>query len=202
MSRAEPDPRNADEWEGETFRDLDLGGGDLAGKAFRDCRFEHVRLAEARMSGATFEDCLLEDCDLTMARIAEAAFRGVAFHRCKLMGVDWTAVRGLVFRVEFEECNLSHATFAERKMPGVLFRECRIHDAAFAGVDLTGAVFTGSDLRGTRFVDTVLVEADLSEAVHYDVSPRQNRLHKTRFSREAALALVAELGVVVPRGSD
>ncbi len=199
MATTREDLLAGQDWEDETFSDLDLGGADLEDRSFRHCRFDQVRLAEARLRGCTFEDCEFEDCDLTMVRIASAAFRDVAFRRSKLMGVDWTDVRGLAFSPSFEECNLSHCTFADRKMPGTVFRGCRAHEASFAAVDLTKAVFTGTDLRGTRFIDTVLVEADLSEAVHYDISPQQNRLRNTKFSQEAALALVAGLGVVVPK---
>jgi fluoroquinolone resistance protein len=115
------------------------------------------------------------------------------------MGVDWTDVRGISFLVSFEACNLSHCTFADRKMPKTVFRECRAHEVSFSGVDLTKCVFAGTDLRDARFIDTVLVEADLSEAVNYDISPQQNRLRKTKFSQEAALELVAQLGIVVPK---
>ncbi|MDG2306220.1 MAG: pentapeptide repeat-containing protein [Candidatus Binatia bacterium] len=188
-----------DDFEDVTFRDLDLGGLNLVDKNFRECRFEQVRFAEARLSGCTFEDCDVEDCDLTMAKVGGVAFRGVAFRRSKLMGVDWTDVRGISFLVSFEGCNLSHCTFADRKMPKTVFRECRGHEVSFSAVDLTKCVFTGTDLRGARFIDTVLVEADLSGAVNYDISPQQNRLRKTKFSQEAALALVAQLGVVVPK---
>lgn len=188
-----------DDLDDVVFTDLDLGDTSLADKTFRDCRFVKVKLAEASLAGCTFEDCEFEDCDLTMAKVGGAAFRGVVFRRSKLMGVDWSDVRGIAFVVSFEECNLSHATFADRKMPETVFRECRAHEASFAGVDLSKCVFTGTDLRGARFIDTILVEADLSEAVHYDISPQQNRLRKTKFSQEAALALAAQLGVVVPK---
>ena len=76
--------------------------------------------------------------------------------------------------------------------------ECRIHEASFVGVDLSRADFRGSDLSGARFVETDLTDADLSEASGYDIAPRQNRLRRTKFSREAALQLVADLGVIVP----
>lgn len=199
MSDALPPPFDQTDLDDESFEDVDLSGAELRDRSFRDCRFIRVRLAEAVLAGSTFEDCEFEDCDLTMARVADAAFRDVAFLRCKLMGIDWTDVRGFAFTVSFEECNLSHATFSNRKMPETVFRECRAHETSFAGVDLTKAVFTGTDLRGARFIDTVLVEADLSEALHYDVSPQQNKLRKTKFSQAAALALARELGVIVPK---
>lgn len=186
------------DWQDATFSELEVSAVDLGGKSFQRCVFRKVRLAEANLRRCTFEECEFDGCDLTMAVIEGAAFREVAFLRSKLMGLDWTRVRGVAFVVSFTECNLSHCTFADRNMRETVFRECRAHDAVFAGVDLTRAVFTGTDLRGARFMDTILVEADLSEAVNYEISPQQNRLRKTKFSQEAALALVADLGVVVP----
>jgi fluoroquinolone resistance protein len=186
-------------FEDELFADLDCGGLDLGGKSFQQCVFSRVRLAEAKLEGCTFEDCELEDCDITMAHVDKAAFRDVRFRRCKLMGIDWTGVRGIAFVVSFEECTLSYGTFADQKMQGTLFRDCKAHEVAFMGVDLSKAVFHGTDLLGARFMDTVLVDADLSTAVHYHIAPQQNRLKRTKFSQEAALALAEELGVIVPR---
>lgn len=73
--------------------------------------------------------------------------------------------------------------------------DCEAHEASFAGVDLQGANFAGSVLRGARFVDTNLTKADLSTATNYLINPQDNR--DTKFSIEAALALVSELGVIV-----
>jgi uncharacterized protein YjbI with pentapeptide repeats len=188
-----------DEWEDAHFADLDCGGLDLAGKGFRQCRFERVRLAEANLEGCTFDDCEIEACDLTMARVDKAAFREVRFRRSKLMGIDWSGVRGIAFSVSFEGCTLSHSTFADLKMQGAVIRDCKAHEVAFMGVDLSKALFAGTDLHGARFMDTVLVDTDLSEAVNYSISPQQNRLRRTKFSEEAVLALASELGVIVPR---
>jgi fluoroquinolone resistance protein len=184
------------------FEDLDCGGLDLSGKSFRQCTFTAVRLAEAKLEGCTFEDCEIESCDATMARVEKAAFRDVRFRRCKLMGIDWTGERGISFVVSFEECTLSYGTFADQKMQGTLFRDCKAHEVSFMGVDLSKAVFHGTDLFGARFLDSVLVDADLSTAVHYHIAPQQNRLKRTKFSQDAALALAEELGVLVPRDDE
>jgi fluoroquinolone resistance protein len=190
---------DAEELEGLVFSEGDLDAVDLRGKYFRDCRFENLRLTEVVLTDCTFEDCVFESCDLTMANVRATAFHGVVFLRCKLMGIDWSDVRGLIFTVSFEGCNLTHATFAKRNLCGLVFRECRAHHTTFVEVDLRQAVFAGTDLEGARFLDTDLREADLSSARNYDIDPRGNRLKKTKFSQEAALALAAEMGVIVPR---
>ena len=84
-------------------------------------------------------------------------------------------------------CNVGHALAATRRVQ------------SGCGFNVGQAVFAGSDLQGTRFIATDLQEADLSDAKNYEINPTENRLKKTRFSQEAALDLVAELGVIVPR---
>jgi fluoroquinolone resistance protein len=188
----------ADELDGETIADLDGAGIDLSEKVFRRCRFERVRLAEAVCTAARFEDCTFAHADLTLLKVERAAFHDVRFDQTKLMGVDFSGVKRLAFSPTFEKCVLTYATFADLKMRGVRFVDCKANDASFAGVDLTEAVFAGTDLTNAKFIDTILVDADLSTSWGYRISPQQNRLQRTRFSEDAALALVEELGVIVP----
>jgi uncharacterized protein YjbI with pentapeptide repeats len=191
-------PLDRDDFDGETIADIDASGLDLAEKSFRRCRLERVRLTEASLRAATFEDCDVVQCDWTLAVVKNAAFRDVRFVQSKLMGVDWSSVKRLTFVVRFERCILTHASFVGNKLRGTRFVDCTATEANFVEVDLTEAVFAGTDLAGAKFIDTVLVDADLSEARNYSISPAQNRLRRTRFSEEAALGLVAELGVIVP----
>jgi len=186
------------EWDGETFEDLDCTGIELTDRVFQRCTFARVRLSEARLEATRFEDCRVVQCDLTMARVARAAFRNVEFTRTKLMGIDWSGVRRLAFAVGFEGCVLTYSSFTKNVMRGCRIVDCKANETSFVEVDLTGAVFTGTDLAGAKFIDSILVDADLSEATGYVIHPQQNRLRGTRFSEEAALALVGELGIVVP----
>ena len=186
-------------WDGATVEHLDCTGAAITEHEFRRCVFDRVRLVEADLGGSVFEDCELVQCDLTMAKVERTAFRGVRFRRCKLMGIDWSPVRSLVFTVTFEGCVLTHSSFVGNKMRGTRFLDCQATETTFVDVDLSEAVFTGSDLAGAKFIDTTLIDADLSTATNYAISPQQNRLKRTRFSEEAALALVSELGIVVPR---
>lgn len=198
MAEARQAILDQEDLENMVFSDQDLLGIDLRGKSFASCRFDNLRLTEVPLSDCTFEDCVFESCDLTMAKVSGAAFHEVLFQRSKLMGIDWTPVRGLIFTVTFDGCNLTHATFAQRKMCGTHFLDCKAHEVTFLSVDLSQAVFAGSDLLGARFIDTELNEADLSQARNYQINPQQNRLRKTRFSQEAAIALAGEMGVIVP----
>ena len=188
----------AEELDGETITDLDCTGADLSEKVFRRCRFERVRLVEAVCTAARFEDCAFAHSDLTLLKVERAAFHDVLFVQTKLMGIDFSGVRRLAFVPTFDGCVLTYATFAGLKMRGVRFVDCKADETSFAGVDLTEAVFSKTNLTNAKFIDTILVDADLSTSWGYGISPQQNKLQRTRFSQDAALALVEALGVIVP----
>ncbi len=185
------------DFEADEFVDQNWSALELGSKSFRDCTFRNLAASEVDLRGTLFEDCRFEGSDLTMAKVQQASFRDVEFDSCKLMGIDWSDVRGLTFSVSFTNCVLSHSSFINQRMRKTKFIRCKAHETNFAGVDLTGSDFTGTDLEGARFVGTNLTEADLSEATNYKINPDDNVLRKTRYSLEAALALASRLGVIV-----
>lgn len=200
MAIDEADLLGGDEFEDEAIEGLDLGAADLRGKSFYRCELRSVSAIAVDLSDCVLEDCGLQGCDLTMAVLTGTSFRGVRFVDCKLMGVDWSVVGGLIFAVGFTRCVLSHGSFIDLRMKQTEFIECKAHDTNFAGVDLTEADFTRTDLEGTTFIDTDLSGANLSTAEHYQINPENNVLRATRYSTEAALALASRMGVIV--GSD
>ncbi len=186
-----------DEFEDESFSGGALPGLDLRKKRFSGCRFSAMSVNEAQLQACVLDDCSFERCDLSMAQLADCSFRGVRFENTKLMGVDWTVARDLLFDVSFEECVLSYGVFVKRKMRQTKIIRCVAHEADFSGADLTEADFSGTDLRDARFSRTVLVKTNLASATHYHIRPADNRLKQTRFSMEAGLHTLAELGIVV-----
>lgn len=185
------------DFEDEVFKGGALPGIDLRRKRFARCRFEAVAMNEAQLQAVILDECVFVRCDLTMAKVAECSFRDVRFEHTKLMGVDWSVARDLLFDVSFEGCVLSYGVFAGRKMRKVKMVECTAHEADFSGADLSEADFSGSDLRDAVFSRTKLVKADLGTAHGYRIHPGENVLKKTRFSMEAGLDALATLGIIV-----
>lgn len=185
------------DFEDEVFTGGALPGIDLRRKRFARCRFEAVAMNEAQLQSVVLDECVFVRCDLTMAKVAECSFRDVRFEHTKLMGVDWSAARDLLFDVSFEGCVLSYGVFAGRKMRKVQVIDCVAHEADFSGADLSESSFAGTDLRDAVFQRTKLVKADLSSAHHYRIHPSENMLKKTRFSMEAGLDALATLGIIV-----
>lgn len=185
------------DFEDEVFTGGTLTGMDLRRKRFARCRFEAVAMNEAQLQSVILDECAFVRCDLTMAKVAECSFRDVRFEHTKLMGVDWSAARDLLFDVSFEACVLSYGVFAGRKMRKVEVIDCVAHEADFSGADLSESNFAGTDLRDAVFRRTKLVKADLSGALNYRIHPSENVLKKTRFSMEAGLDALATLGIIV-----
>jgi fluoroquinolone resistance protein len=185
------------DFEDEVFTSGTLPGLDLRRKRFARCRFEAVAMNEAQLQSVILDECVFVRCDLTMAKVAECSFRDVRFEQTKLMGVDWSAARDLLFDVSFEGCVLSYGVFANRKMRKVQIIDCVAHEADFTGADLSESNFAGTDLRDARFSRTKLMKADLSTAHSYRIHPSENVLKKTRFSMEAGLDALATLGIIV-----
>jgi uncharacterized protein YjbI with pentapeptide repeats len=73
--------------------------------------------------------------------------------------------------------------------------DCKVHDVDFSEGGFVKAIFCGSELTHSRFHNTDLRQADFSEAHHYQIDVRQNRLDKARFSRIDALGLLDSLGI-------
>ncbi len=186
------------EFDDATFVGGDFTAADLKNKTFSDCEFREISAQEADFQHSVFENCRFVGCDLTMALVANARFLDVEFVDCKLMGVDWSQVSGLVFAVGFDRCVLSHGSFIGLAMKNARVLDCRADETNFAGANLEGADFARTNLRSAKFSDTNLAGADLSLAANYDINPSDNTLRKTRFSVAAALVVAERMGIIIP----
>ncbi|MCA9535696.1 MAG: pentapeptide repeat-containing protein [Myxococcales bacterium] len=189
--------RSAEDFEDELFEGGSYPALDLRNKRFAQCRFEAVSMDKAQLQSVVFDECTFVRCDLSMALVGDCSFRDVRFEHTKLMGIDWTVARDLLFDVSFEGCVLSYGVFAGRKMRKTELVDCVAHEVDFSGSDLTEASFAGTDLRDAVFNRTKLVKTDLSSALHYRIDPSINQLSKTRFSMEAGLETLRSMGILV-----
>jgi uncharacterized protein YjbI with pentapeptide repeats len=164
---------------------------------FDEYHFINCDFSEASLSGLRFADCRFERCNLSSARLAGSALQNVAFAECKLLGLQFTACRDMLFGVHFEQCQLRYASFAARKMPGTHFVKCALDEADFADADLSDAVFQECSLAGAVFQHTRLVGADFTTATGFAIDPETNPLLGARFTLPGLLGVVAKYGLVV-----
>ncbi|WP_210516983.1 pentapeptide repeat-containing protein [Hymenobacter terricola] len=164
---------------------------------FDEYRFVNCDFSGADLSGIRFTDCLFERCNLSSARLAGTALQNVAFADCKLLGLQFTACRDMLFGVHFDQCQLRYASFAGRVLPGTRFVGCNLDEADFADADLSAAVFQDCSLAGAVFQNTRLLGADFTAATGFVIDPETNPLLGARFTLHGLLGVVAKFGLVV-----
>ena len=164
---------------------------------FDEFRFVNCDFTGADLSRMRFTDCLFEHCSLATAKLAGTALQNVAFDDCKLLGLQFTACRDLLFGVHFDRCQLRYASFAGRAMPGTRWVGCALEDADFADADLSEAVFQDCTLAGAVFQNTRLAGADFTTATGFVIDPVSNALVGARFTLPGLLGVVAGFGLVV-----
>lgn len=188
----------ADLFEDRRFEGLDLRDGTLRDREFVSCTFSECVFAGATIADCSFEDCRFEGGELSMLRPHGSRFHGVRFEGCKLLGIDWREASTFQIDVSFERCQVSYGVFQGLDLRSLRMHDCQAREVDFSGARLSGADFRGSDLEGSMFVRSDLSQADLSEARHPLLRPSQTKLRRTRLSLQAGLAMLRELGVLVP----
>jgi uncharacterized protein YjbI with pentapeptide repeats len=170
----------------------------LAGHTeFDEYRFIGCDFSGADLSGLRLTDCLFERCNLSSAKLAGTALQNVAFAECKLLGLQFTACRDMLFGVHFDQCQLRYASFAGRKMPATRFVGCWLEESDFADADLSTAVFQDCTLGGAIFQNTQLVGADFTTATGFTIDPESNHLRTARFTLHGLLGVVSKYELVV-----
>lgn len=184
--------------EAATFAGLDLRGHTLERVDLVDCTLTDCLLSESKLERCSFEDVTFRGCDLGLVALGDSALRGARFVECKLTGIDWSHAHPLTFEVSFEDCVLDLCSFVGLRLRKLRIEGGRAHDVGFADSDLRDAVFEHVDLAGASFERNDLRGADLSTCANLVLRPDANRLRDTRLPLDAALAHLAELGIVVP----
>ncbi|WP_133271352.1 pentapeptide repeat-containing protein [Hymenobacter radiodurans] len=161
------------------------------------CRFVACDFSGADFTDKRFIDCLFERCNLSLAKLAGAGLQNVSFRECKLSGVQFAACRDMWFEVEFAHCQLPYASFHGKRMRGTRFANCVLTEADFSYADLTEAVFQECNLTGAVFEQTQLTATDFTTASGFLIDPDMNVVKRARFSLEGLPGLLSKHEIIV-----
>ena len=183
----------------EIFTDLDLAEAVLTGRSFEDCTFSNCKLNNANLQHCRFLRCRFENCDLSLSDISFSSFCQSSFFDCRLLGLNWAAASWENCRfgkpLFFKGCLLNHSTFIGLELAGLNLTDCQAHDVDFRQAKLSKANFSGSDLAEAIFHETDLSQADLRSARNYRINPGENNISKARFALPEALGLLYSLDI-------
>jgi len=192
MSRHNPYPHADQVFEKVAFRDIGS-----AGDEFESCTFKSCDFSDSDLSDCCFTDCRLVDCSLSMATITNTGMRNMAFLGCKVVGVDFSKCRALLFAVSFEKCCLDYSGFSKTRLKKTTFNGCSIREADFTAADLTGTCFDDCDLERAVFSRTNLSQADFRTSRHYTINLEANLVRKAKFSVAGVAGLLSQYDIVI-----
>lgn len=181
----------------KSFEKVKWTGQYVPDREFEECTFTQCDLSHSDFSRSRFAECTFIGCDLSMIKLTEVSLRDATFTECKLLGVDFSQCKEMLFSVSFDTCMMDHAVFHKRKMDGTRFTRCSLKGVDFENAHLNNAQFERCDLERAVFVNTHLQKADLTTAFNMAIDPDKNKLKGAKFSVDGALALLGKYGVVV-----
>ena len=168
---------------GATVSDFFLRSARLARADLTNALIIGTTLVDADLSGARFDGCTLRHshghrCIFAGASFRRAALQHMRFERCSFQGCDWSTVE--TTRVALQACDLRSMALTHLEdhthVEASDLRHARLsgkfHGCSFRSANLDHTDFTGADLLGADFRDSVgqpLLERARTHALHTDV---------------------------------
>jgi uncharacterized protein YjbI with pentapeptide repeats len=164
---------------------------------YDSCVFRNCTFANANISMWTFNNCVFDGCDLSMAKLQRTGISNSKFISCKLLGIHFEDSNAIVFSASFKNCNLNLSSFFKMKIKKMSFANCSLQEVDFTNTDLSESVFAECDLLKAHFENTILDKTDFRSAFNFSIRPDENRLKKTKFSRETVTGLLHHLDIII-----
>ncbi len=185
------------EWYDETFSGIELIDSDFTNYSFEECVFESCNFQGGSWANATFISCEFRDCSLINLQLNNSKLNEVFFQECKLVGLDFSICKPLLFSVQFKASQILMCGFSGMDLHELSFGRSALKECDFFQVNLEKADFSGCDLNETVFEGCNLMSASFHAATNYKLDPTKNKVKNARFSMPEVVALLAPLGIEI-----
>jgi fluoroquinolone resistance protein len=179
------------------YKNIRADGLKPADGMIEGCTFLNCDFSYADLSHITFIDCVLDRCNLSLAKLVDTGARDLVFRNCKITGVNFSDCNGFSFSAEFTKCMMDYSIWHRMKLKGTKFAECSLEEADFSEADLSNAVFARCNLARAVFNRTLLKGADFSTAFNFDIDPENNTIAKAKFSAGGLAGLLTKYNLVI-----
>ncbi|MBN2830324.1 MAG: pentapeptide repeat-containing protein [Candidatus Cloacimonetes bacterium] len=184
----------------EVFLDFDnrtfteLSPDSTKSNDFFKCLFKSCDLTDFHFDGI-LDTCTFEECNLSLTSFKHSKLQGVKFLNCKLLGINFTECSPLGLALAFKSCMIRSCNFNYLDLSKTVFSGCNIFETDFIGTNLTGSNFSYSEFQNVTFHNTILINADFTNAHEYQINPLSNQIKNAKFSLPDAVSLLSNMGV-------
>lgn len=189
------------DYSNQTFNELINKESCIEDKQFDCCKFIKCDFSGSSIKRCRFVECEFIDCNLSLINFMASSFSEVIFERSKMLGIDWTKVKWpqvkLTSPIEFYTCNINHSSFFGLSLGELIVENCQAHEVDFRDSDLSFSSFQGTDLHMSLFMNTNLSNANLTDAVNYNIDVNNNNLKKAKFSFPEVISLLDYLDIEI-----
>ncbi|MDR2604192.1 MAG: DUF2169 domain-containing protein [Desulfovibrio sp.] len=172
--------------------EADFSGVSFRGAVFKQTVLHKAVLRDADFTAARMELLTFNDCDAARAVFERADISLVSFNKTVLDGARFDQstprlcafIGGTARGADFRRCRAFKCLFQKTDLAGALFQEAALNECMFQGAAAAGLSFAGADMR--KFysdMETDLSGADFTGADLREASLRLTRLPGAEFCR-------------------
>ncbi|GLW71772.1 hypothetical protein Kpho02_40710 [Kitasatospora phosalacinea] len=136
--------------------------GQFGGAHFLECAFTGVRIEEAKLRRAAFNEVWVHGGRMVGVDLAESEWQDGEVDSTVLAGVS--AYGSAVRRTVFRQCKLEAVNLRGAVLRDVVFEDCLLRDVDLSEARLTDVSFPGSTLEEVHLRGATLKNADLRTA--------------------------------------
>jgi uncharacterized protein YjbI with pentapeptide repeats len=167
----------------QSLEGVDLSGMDLSGLDLHRANLRAARLVRTNLSGSGLQEATLDGAVMTGATLAGADVSSAFFRRADLTGADLSGLSGtsasfegatligaLLESTHLKDTNFTSATVNSANLSTAEFEHClfvgtQLHDANIFKAVWSSCNMAGAELFGTRTVDSIFIDTNISEAL-------------------------------------
>ncbi|MBN1996241.1 pentapeptide repeat-containing protein [candidate division KSB1 bacterium] len=144
------------------FSEANLRGANFENSILRDTIISSVVADEANFTNADMSFASVVNTKLNKSCFFKTVIQSCNFSNSILIDADFRESRGST--PKFTSCDISQASFVASRLPEANFEKTKLNKAAFDGAQLLKANFEGCEARQTIFRQCNLEEANLSRS--------------------------------------
>lgn len=181
----------------ELFKGIECPEETFTKKEFVNCRFENCNFTSSHFISCYFEDCAFENCNLSMIHVDDCLFRDTTCINSKLIGILWLDARkkGFSQSIHFKSSAINYSSFYGMDLQKCKFDDVSAIETDFSEANLSKVQLNNVDLSGAIFYHTNLRGSDFTTARNYLFNPSENQVKDAVFSLPEAVNLLYPFGI-------